>query len=140
MHPYLRNDALHEFCKSRLIHNTAYSPLGSQPKDAQTAPGAEPVRRPLEDPEVIAIAGAHGVSPGSVLIRWGLQRGCSVVPKSRNVDRIQANLKEVLSFDLSEPEMARLSSFEYQHRMVEADIFLKDDATWPYHSLGDVWE
>ena len=58
-----------------------------------------------------------------VLIRWAVQRGTSVLPKSTNPDRIVSNLA-VLDWSLSEADMATLSSLDYQERMVAGAFLL----------------
>jgi hypothetical protein len=50
-------------------------------------------------------------SPGQVVLRWGVQRGTSVLPKSTNPDRVKQNL-DVLDWELSEEDMKTLGSIE----------------------------
>jgi diketogulonate reductase-like aldo/keto reductase len=52
-----------------------------------------------------------------VLLRWGLQRGTGVLPKSTNAGRIQSNL-EVVDWELSAADMGALSGLEFQVRKV----------------------
>ncbi len=58
-----------------------------------------------------------------VLIRWAVQRGTSVLPKSTNPERIASNLA-VLDWSLTEADMAALSSLAYQARMVDGAFLL----------------
>ncbi|XP_010529798.1 PREDICTED: aldo-keto reductase family 4 member C11-like isoform X2 [Tarenaya hassleriana] len=83
-HPVWQQHQLHDFCKSNNIHLTGYSPLGS--------PGtaffhADVMKHPL----VKSVAEKTGKSPAQVALRWGLQSGHSVLPKSTNESRIQSN-------------------------------------------------
>ena len=63
--------------------------------------------------------------PGStqVLIRWVIQRGTSVLPKSTNPERIASNLA-VLDWSLDDDDMATLSGLGYQARMVDGAFLL----------------
>ncbi|KAI9593438.1 NADP-dependent oxidoreductase domain-containing protein [Syncephalis fuscata] len=83
LHPYLPQDELVEFCHSKGIHMTAYSPLGSQGAPLQS------------EPIIASIAEKHGCTPVQVLINWALARGTSVIPRSANPDRIKSNFVEV---------------------------------------------
>ncbi|KAL4906349.1 hypothetical protein BDW74DRAFT_167427 [Aspergillus multicolor] len=96
LHPYWPSPTLLKYCSTRRIHSTAYACLGS-------------VDSPLvRDPAVLAISQRIGVSPQQVLIRWGIQRGTSVVPNSTNDARIMQNL-EALDWELTEVDMEVLS-------------------------------
>lgn len=90
-HPYWRNDALLGWCRERGIHVTAFSPLGS-PDSASIFPRKLPLDL-LRDERVLAVAAACGKNAGQVLIRWALQHGTSVIPKSTSPARIAGNLQ-----------------------------------------------
>ena len=79
----------------------AYSPLGR---------GAD-----LEAASVVAIAERLGISTGQVVLRWHLQQGRIVIPKSANPERIRANL-DVTSFDLTEADLAAIDALEAGNR------------------------
>ena len=81
----------------------AYSPLGSG--DAGV----------LSDPTVVALAAARGRTAAQVLVRWHVQRGGVVLPKSVTPARIASNL-EVFDFELSDAEMASLNALECGYR------------------------
>jgi len=64
----------------------------------------------LEDPAVVEVTAAHpGKTPAQVLLRWGLQMGFQVIPKSTKRHRLEENMG-IFDFELSEAEMQRLSS------------------------------
>lgn len=71
-----------------------------------------------------------------MLIRWGLERGTSVLPKSSNCDRIRDNLHKSLGFTLSKEEMEELSSFTQQDRMVDGLFFIKGRARGAFRALA----
>ncbi|OWM67184.1 hypothetical protein CDL15_Pgr000636 [Punica granatum] len=79
-HPVWQQPKLHEFCKSNGVHLSGYSPLGS--------PASSSVRTlVLKDPVLNLIAQKLGKTPAQVALRWGLQAGHSVLPKSTNEER-----------------------------------------------------
>lgn len=63
----------------------------------------------LRHPVLAAVAARHGVSPAQVVLRWHVQHGIVVIPKSEHQDRIAANL-DVFGFELTDEEMARLDA------------------------------
>ena len=76
---------------------------------------------PVQEKVVLDIAGVHGVSPAQVVLRWGLQRGCSVIPKSENITRIKENI--ALDFTLTEDDMEKMKSLERGFRMNDPGYF-----------------
>ncbi|CAD7701569.1 unnamed protein product [Ostreobium quekettii] len=134
IHPYFRNDALIEFCKGHRIHVTAYSPLGGAP-DTSTIVGRE-LPSPLKDHTVNAIADKMQKSAAQVMLRWGLQRGTSILPKSSNAHRIKENL-DVLGWSLSDADFGRLSDLK-QTRMLDGVWWLQ--AEGPYRTPQDLWD
>ncbi|KAL3879526.1 hypothetical protein ACJMK2_031820 [Sinanodonta woodiana] len=109
--PYCTNEQLLQFCKGKDIAVVGYAPLGSQ-----TRPWASPDDPVLlEDPLVIKTAEKYKKSPAQVLLRWGVQRGYAVVPKSASPERIRANI-QIFDFQLSEDEMKAISSLDRGHR------------------------
>lgn len=83
LHPYLPQDDIVDFCKSKGILMEAYSPLGSNDS---------PI---LKDEEVLKIASKHGVESGTILISYQVARNVVVLPKSVTPARIEKNLKLV---------------------------------------------
>ncbi|XP_042480013.1 NADPH-dependent aldo-keto reductase, chloroplastic-like isoform X3 [Macadamia integrifolia] len=83
-HPEWQQPALHNICKSTGVHLSAYSPLGS--------PGSWVKGETLKDSTLIEIAKKLNKSPAQVALRWGIQSGHSVLPKSVNESRIKENL------------------------------------------------
>lgn len=65
----------------------------------------------LEDPTILAIAQAHGKSAAQVMLRWGLQHGRSVIPKSVKPARIAENF-DVFDFELTPDELAAIDGLE----------------------------
>jgi len=134
VHPLFRQDKLIAACKELGVHVTAYSPLGSPDSATMLKREAPSV---LDHPVVVQVAERTGRSTGQVLIRWALQRGTSVIPKSVTPARIDANLA-VLDFELSPEDMAALDSIEPQVRMVAGAFWLSPEG--PYKTLEDLWD
>jgi 2,5-diketo-D-gluconate reductase A len=61
----------------------------------------------LDDPALVEIAGTHGKTPAQVIIRWHVQHGIVVIPKSARRERIASNV-DVLGFELTAAEMATI--------------------------------
>ncbi|CAO3692487.1 unnamed protein product [Umbelopsis ramanniana] len=90
IHPWNTRDELVDFCNSQNIKIEAYSPLTKG--------------RKLDDPDLMKIAAKYDKSPAQVLIRWSLQHGYIVLPKSVTPARIASNV-DVFDFDLSDSDM-----------------------------------
>lgn len=74
-------------------------------------------------PEVQAIATRLGRTPAQVVLRWHIQHGLSVIPKSTRKDRLAENF-EVLDFALSDQDMAALDALDRGHRTgPDPDVF-----------------
>jgi len=63
------------------------------------------------DPTVVSVAEAHGKTPAQVLIRWSIQLGNVVIPRSSSPERVKSNL-EVFDFELTDDEMASLNGLD----------------------------
>lgn len=113
LHPYLPQEALVEFCINNGIVVTAYSPLGSPGNVA----GKE-LPSLLRNETIIGIAEAHGVSPAQVLIRWALERGTSVIPKSVTPERILQNA-DIAGFELSQQDHEAIQRLDQGIRFVD---------------------
>lgn len=97
LHPRLPQHELRETHRRLGIATEAWSPLGQ---------GAL-----LADPTVVSIADSHGKTPAQVLIRWHIQLGNIVIPKSVNPDRIVSNF-DVFDFELSEQDMTSIGTLD----------------------------
>jgi len=94
--PYLYQKDLLDFCRSHDIQLEAYSPLTKGLK--------------LNDPKLLDTASKYSKNPAQILIRWALQRGIVVIPKSSRKKRIYENA-DVFDFTISSEDMKVLDSF-----------------------------
>jgi len=134
LHPIWRQDALLASAAELGCHLTAYAPLGSA--DSASIFGHDGASL-LESEVVTRIAEETGKTAGQVVLRWGVQRGTSVVPKSVTPSRIEGNF-DLFGWSLSEEQMAALSGFEQQHRLIEGKFVCKEDG--PYKTPADLWD
>lgn len=119
-HPYLVQSKLLRYCQQESIAYTAFSPLGAPsyiPLGMATASDSV-----LEHASVRQIAAKYGKSSAQVVLRWGVQRGTSVIPKSSRVERLQENL-DIEGFHLSEEEMASIAALDRNQRFNDPGVF-----------------
>jgi 2,5-diketo-D-gluconate reductase A len=102
LHPLLQQEELREVHAQLGIATEAWSPLGQGSL--------------LKNDTVTSVADAHGKTPAQVLIRWHIQLGNIVIPKSVTPERIVSNF-DVFDFELSEQDMASVSSLGDGTRM-----------------------
>jgi D-xylose reductase len=120
MHPYLTQQKLTRFCRESGIGVTAFSPLGAQSYFQLNM--AEQDEAVMENETVKSIAAVHDRTPAQVLLRWGVQRGTSIVPKTSNVDRLKQNLA-IFDFELNDQEMSSISSLNRNRRFNDPGDF-----------------
>ncbi|WP_445151403.1 aldo/keto reductase [Baekduia sp. Peel2402] len=101
LHPYLQQVGLRREHADLGIVTEAWSPLAQG--------------KVLDDPELEAIAGDHDVTAGQVVLRWHLQLGHVVFPKSVTQERIEQNF-DVFGFTLTDDEMARIDALDRGER------------------------
>lgn len=108
LHPYFTQPDVQAADAAHGILTQAWSPIGG----ITFYPGWGDERRSvLQDPTIGQIAEGHGKSPAQVMLRWGIQEGRSVIPKSTNPTRIAENF-DVFDFELSADEIARIDALD----------------------------
>jgi alcohol dehydrogenase (NADP+) len=126
-HPFLSQAALKGFCERHGIVLTAYSPLGSPDRPARLIEEGDPA--PLFDPVIQAVATRLGKSPAQVLIRWAIQRGTVVIPKSVTPSRIAENAA-VTDFVLADEDVAAIAALDNGQRLIKGHPWLLPGQTW----------
>ena len=110
VHPYFAQPEVQAFGAEHGILTQAWSPIGGITFYRDSGhPSA------LQDPVIGQIARAHGKTPAQVMLRWGLQQGRSVIPKSTKPERIAENI-DVFDFELTGDELAAIDGLDTGRR------------------------
>lgn len=99
LHPYYVQEKSLQVMKQYQVQPEAWAPLGGGRYT------------PFENEMLQEIAANHGKTVGQVILRWNVQRGVVVIPKSTHKERIEENLA-IWDFTLSEEEMQKISSLD----------------------------
>lgn len=99
MHPYFTQEPALKVMEEYQVVPEAWAPLGGGRHN------------PFDNEMVKEIAAAHGKTVGQVVLRWNVQRGVVVIPKSVRKTRIEENF-QIWDFTLTEEEMQRISSLD----------------------------
>ena len=111
-------DRLTEVCgETPAVNQIPWSParhdpalLAAHAERGVTVEGYSPLKGTnLADPVLVDIAKAHGVTPAQVVLRWHIEHGVTVIPKSVNPERIAANF-DLMQFTLEPDQVARIDT------------------------------
>jgi 2,5-diketo-D-gluconate reductase A len=97
LHPYFRNEDVSAYGQAHGIATEAWSPIAQG--------------KVLDDPAITAIAAKHGKSPAQIVLRWHIQRGNIVFPKSTTPDRIKENI-ELFDFRLEPHDIEKMDALD----------------------------
>ncbi|MFJ1608049.1 aldo/keto reductase [Streptomyces sp. NPDC088253] len=103
LHPHLQQHAAREYHAEQGIATEAWSPLGSG-------------KGLLEVPAIVAIAQKHNRTPAQIVLRWHIQLGNIVIPKSVTPSRIKENI-DVFEFSLDAEDIAAISALNEDRRL-----------------------
>ena len=113
LHPYYTQEKALETMKYYNVIPEAWAPLGGGRYN------------PFEDEMLKRIATKYNKSVGQVILRWDIQRGVIVIPKSTHVERIKENI-DIFDFELNEEEMKQISSLDMGYSGSRAKHFEPD--------------
>lgn len=99
LHPWLARPDIVSWCQSRSIVCEAYSPLVRNTR--------------AEDPLLKPLVAKYNKTPTQILLRWGLQKGFVILPKSETHSRIEEN-RDIYDFELDEGDMKSLETGKYE--------------------------
>ncbi|MGP1354093.1 MAG: aldo/keto reductase [Parasphingopyxis sp.] len=132
-HPYLTQDKLVRLAGDYGIHVTAFSPLGALSYvELDMAGAGDSV---LEESVVRGAAEVHEKTPAQIVLRWGIQRGTSIIPKTSKPERMRENLA-ITDFALSEDEMAAITALNANRRFNDPGVFT-EAAFNSFHPIYD---
>ena len=119
-HPYLTQESLLRLCAQNDIGVTAFSPLGALSYvELDMANESQSV---LTQQVVIDAAKRLNKTPAQIVLRWGVQRGCAIIPKTSKVERMTENLS-IFDFELSKQEMSDISALNMNKRFNDPGDF-----------------
>ncbi|XP_057823245.2 non-functional NADPH-dependent codeinone reductase 2 [Cryptomeria japonica] len=130
MHPHWHQKKLRDYCSKHNIHVSAWSPLGAP----NTPWGSNAV---MDNPLFQEIAQKHEKTRAQVMLRWGLEQGVSVLPKSYNAGRIAENF-QVFDWSLTSDDHDKISKLE-QKKIQQGELFV-NSTTSPYKTLEELWD
>ncbi|MBF4995375.1 aldo/keto reductase [Arthrobacter gandavensis] len=110
VHPYFSQPYLRSFNLERGILTEAWSPIGGVIRYRNHGSGTAG-KDPLHDPVLLDIAAAHHKTAAQVILRWEIQLGMCVIPKSVTPRRIAENI-DLFDFSLSAGELSRISALD----------------------------
>jgi len=104
LHPLLSQKPLRDYCKDKGIHIQAYSPI------ARMDP------KLIEHPVLVELAKKYKKTVPQVILKWDIQEGIIVIPKSANKNRIEENI-DIFDFELTKNEMLKIESLNEDYRV-----------------------
>jgi diketogulonate reductase-like aldo/keto reductase len=109
LHPYFAQREVRDWGTHHGVVTQSWSPIGgiyiNHPKDPKA------VTKLLDDPRIVSLAPRYEKTPAQVVLRWHLQHGLSVIPKSVRRERIAENI-DIFDFELSNVEVAAIDALD----------------------------
>lgn len=133
LHPYLTQEKLLRFCHEEGIAVTGFSPLGAP---SYVPLGAATLEESVMEQQVVRdLAQRHGKTPAQVVLRWGVQRGTSIVPKTSRPERMVEN-RSIFDFALTDDEMDSISALNRNRRFNDPGVFCEA----AFHTFCPIYE
>nr|XP_004661236.1 aldo-keto reductase family 1 member D1 [Jaculus jaculus]XP_045016595.1 aldo-keto reductase family 1 member D1 [Jaculus jaculus]XP_045016596.1 aldo-keto reductase family 1 member D1 [Jaculus jaculus]XP_045016597.1 aldo-keto reductase family 1 member D1 [Jaculus jaculus]XP_045016598.1 aldo-keto reductase family 1 member D1 [Jaculus jaculus] len=127
-HPYFTQTKLLKFCQQHDIVIVGYSPLGTSRDPYWVNVSCPPL---LKDTLLNALGEKYSKTAAQIALRFNVQRGVVVIPKSFNPERIQENF-QIFDFSLTEEEMKDIAALNKNVRFVEMLMWI-DHPEYPFH-------
>jgi D-xylose reductase len=128
-HPFLVQPELLNLAKKEGIAVTAYSSFGPASFLEFNMQHAAKLTPLIEDATIRSIAAKYNRDPSQVLLRWATQRGLAIIPKSTRPQLMASNLAS-LEFDLSEEDIAKITSFDRGIRFNQPSNYFPTELLW----------
>ncbi|XP_054633512.1 aldo-keto reductase family 1 member D1-like isoform X3 [Dunckerocampus dactyliophorus] len=127
-HPYFTQPKLLDYCHQNDIVVVGYCPLGSSRDESWVNVKCPPM---LQDELLVSIGRKYNKSSAQVALRFNVQRGVVVIPKSFSPQRIRHNF-QIFDFSLTEEEMKAIEGLNKNIRFVEL-LMWSDHPEYPFH-------
>lgn len=120
MHPLLTQEKLLRYCREHRIQTMAFSNFGAASYiELNMATAAQTC---FDTPIVQALAAKYNKTPGQIILRWGVQRGTTVIPKTIKKERLIENIS-LFDFALTQEEMKEISALNQNKRFNDPGHF-----------------
>ncbi|MCC8088479.1 MAG: aldo/keto reductase [Rikenellaceae bacterium] len=130
LNPYLQQPELQHYCRSNNICITAYSPLGKGNTARQNDLNL------FADPVLNDIADKYRCPVSQVILKWAIQKGIVVIPKSVTPERIKENF-DSLKIELTDDDMMRISTIDKNNRISYGGVFMIEGSPYTYDTIWD---
>ncbi|KAK1168796.1 aldo-keto reductase family 1 member D1-like [Acipenser oxyrinchus oxyrinchus] len=127
-HPYFTQPKLLEYCRQKEIVVVGYSPLGTSRDESWVNLTCPPL---LKDDLLISIGKKYRKTTAQIALRFNVQRGVAVIPKSFNPERIKENF-QIFDFSLTEDELKAIEGLNKNIRFVELKMW-DEHPEYPFH-------
>lgn len=133
LHPFLTQQKLVRFCREEKIAVIGFSPLGAASYYSLNM--AAPDESVLAQPAVVAAAKRLNRTPAQIVLRWGVQRGMAVIPKTSRPERLKENLA-IFDFELAPSETAAIDALDRGRRFNDPGVFCEA----AFHTFFPIYE
>lgn len=113
LHPFLSQEMLRDAHSQLGIASQAWSPIGGTLRYSADHP--EPTRDPLKHPTIIKLLEKYEKTPAQVILRWHIEHGIGIIPKSAHTNRIAENFN-ILNFSLNKDDLDAIDSLNSDMR------------------------
>ena len=127
-HPYFTQTKLLKFCQQHDIVIVAYSPLGTCRNPLWVNVSSPPL---LKDELLTSLGKKYNKTQAQIVLRFDIQRGLVVIPKSTTPERIKENF-QIFDFSLTKEEMKDIEALNKNVRFVEM-LMWSDHPEYPFH-------
>jgi alcohol dehydrogenase (NADP+) len=134
LHPHFQQPELFTYVRAEGIEPIGFCPIGSPGRPERDRTPEDSID--IEDPVIVSIAGAHGIHPAALCVKWAVQRGQAPIPFSTNPAHYRANIEAVVGEPLSDDEMRAIAGIDRGCRLVKGQVFLwREGQSW-----RDLWD
>src|SRR3954447_26251143 len=109
LHPFFTQAAVREADGRLGVVRQSWSPIGGV--NRYNASGNNAIQDPLRHPTIVTLAERHGKTPAQIVLRWHIEHGLSVIPKSVRAERISENI-DIFDFTLTAGEIAAVDALD----------------------------